>query len=121
MNAVQLVGNLGKDVEVFETAGSKKLSFPLATTEKYYNRNNELVEDTDWHNIVYWVKPDSKIHEYLLKGQKVGITGKVKQRTWTKEDGTTGYAYEIQANGVELLGGRQAEEKPKESEEKLPF
>ena len=56
-NSVQLIGNLGRDVEIVTfDSGSKKATFTMATTEIFTNKNGEKSEDTQWHNIVAWGK-----------------------------------------------------------------
>ncbi|QQS29672.1 MAG: single-stranded DNA-binding protein [Sphingobacteriales bacterium] len=104
LNKVMLIGNLGKDPEVntFES-GVKKVSFSLATSEKYKNKEGQVVEATEWHNIVCWNKLAEIAETYLHKGKQVFIEGKIKTRSW-EEDGKKRYITEIEATNFQMLG-----------------
>ena len=95
-NSVQLIGHLGKDVEVktFES-GSKKATFSLATTKKYKNQNGEYVKDTQWHNIVAWGRNAESFSKALAKGNKVAIQGTLNYRSYEGQDGKTRYITEV--------------------------
>lgn len=88
VNKATLLGNLGKDPElkVFE-GGNKLARFPLATSESFTNRNDEKVEQTDWHNVVVRGGLADVADKYLHKGDKVYVEGRIKTRSW--EDRTT--------------------------------
>ena len=98
-NSVQLIGNLGKDVE-FKTleSGSKLATFSLATSEYYTNKEGEKVTQTEWHNIVAWGMTAEKMSELLKKGHRVAIQGKIMYRNYTDKDGNTRYSTDIRAN-----------------------
>lgn len=106
MNKVILVGSLGKDCEtrVIDN-GNKVINFSVATSESYKNKSGEWVEKTDWHNVVFWRKTESKIDNHLLKGKTVAIEGKIQSRSWDSETGKK-YITEIVASKVDLIGGR---------------
>lgn len=88
VNKATLLGNLGKDPElkVFE-GGNKLARFPLATSESFTNRNDEKVEQTDWHNVVVRGGLADVADKYLHKGDKVYLEGRIKTRSW--EDRST--------------------------------
>lgn len=92
------MGNLGKDPE-FKTlpSGVKLIKFSLATSEKYKNKEGELVEETQWHNIVAWGKLAENMNGLLKKGNEVTIKGKLTHKSYEK-DGITRYISEIVAN-----------------------
>ena len=103
VNRVILVGNLGKDPETKQTtSGTPMCKFPLATTEKYKGE-----EKTEWHNIVVWGKTAEIAGQYLSKGRKVYLEGKIQTRSWDDEkSGQKRYMTEINAFKVIFLGGR---------------
>lgn len=105
LNKVMLIGNLGKDPEArhFE-GGGMLVKFPIATTERYKNREGNQVENTEWHNIIVGRRGLAEICEkYLSKGDKVYIEGRLKTRSWQDQDGQTKYATEVQADNMTML------------------
>lgn len=108
MNRVILIGNIGKDAETRTVGDFTVISFTLATTERYKDRNGEQQENTEWHQIEYWRK-DGKLAEYLKKGTKVGVEGSIRTESWEK-DGQKRFTTKIRANGVEFLGGGSKEQ-----------
>jgi single-strand DNA-binding protein len=134
VNKVILIGNLGKDPEAFTFEnGVKKVSFSVATTESYKDKEGNKVDQTEWHNVVLWRGLADVAEKYLSKGNQVYIEGKIKTRAWDDKDGNKRYTTEIYADNMTMLGGRrddsQAErpaEKAKnvdipEPEDDLPF
>lgn len=105
VNKVILVGNLGKDPEVrYLENGVSVAKFPLATSETYTDKNtNEKREITDWHNVVLWRGLAKVAENYLKKGMKVYIEGKLKTRSWQDENQQTKYATEIVADQMVML------------------
>lgn len=104
-NSVQLIGRLGKDVEVKEFSKSKKASFTIATSESYKNQNGEKVEDTQWHNIVIWGKLAEVAGKYLKKGQEVAVEGKLVHRSY-ETNGEKKYVTEINVNDLVMFGAK---------------
>ncbi len=98
-NSVQLIGNLGKDVELktFES-GTKKASFSLATSEYYTNKEGEKVNQTEWHNIIAWGKTAEVMSEILKKGHQVAIQGKLIYNNYQDKEGVKKYITQVQAN-----------------------
>ncbi len=81
-NHVSLIGNLGKDPEMRTTpTGHSVCSFSLATSERFKGQNGEWQEHTDWHNIVLWDKLGEIANQYLKKGKRVFIEGKIRYRS----------------------------------------
>lgn len=106
LNKVMLIGNLGRDPEVrkFEN-GSSVVNFSIATTESYWDweKKEQITLPTDWHNIVVRRSGLTSLAEnYLRKGNKVFIEGKLKTRTYEKE-GQTHYITEIVADDLILF------------------
>lgn len=105
-NSVQLIGRLGKDPEVrtFDN-GKTKTSFSLATSETYKNQKGEKVEDTQWHNLVFWGKLAEIAGKYLKKGNEVAVEGKLVHRAYESNGGEKKYITEINVNEMVMLGG----------------
>lgn len=97
VNKVILVGNLGKDPEVRTLEnGVKKVSFPLATSETYKDKDTgERKTDTEWHNIVIWRGLADVAEKYLRKGQQIYLEGKIKSRQYKDKEGNTRYITEV--------------------------
>jgi len=97
-NFVQLIGNLGQDVELMEfNSGTKKATFSLATNEFYIDNKGERVEKTEWHNIVAWGKMAERMTDQLGKGDRVIIQGRITNRKYEDSTGKTRYLTEILA------------------------
>jgi len=97
-NSVQLIGNLGRDVE-FKTFdnGNKLAKLTLATNEYYKNNKGEKVQETQWHNVVAWGKTAEFMDKALNKGNEVCIKGKLVHRSYDDKDGVTRYVSEVVA------------------------
>lgn len=108
VNLAILVGNVGKDpeVKVFD-GGTKKATFSLATSEKYKDRNGEMHEKTEWHDIVCWRATADVVERFVKKGTQVYIQGKITTRSWEDQNGQKRYTTEIEVANLQLLGGRQ--------------
>lgn len=110
VNKVILIGNLGKDPEVFSfDTGVKKVTFSLATTEIYRNKEGQDVEQTEWHNIVVWRSLADIAEKFLRKGSQVYIEGRIRYRTYEK-DGQKKYITDIEADNINMLGARHNNE-----------
>lgn len=116
LNKVMLIGNVGKDPEVryLENnpsaqpgANPKVAQFPLATTERFRDRNGETRENTEWHNIVAWRGLADLAEKYIRKGSQIFIEGQIRTRSWTDQAGAKQYRTEIVANAIQLLGKKQ--------------
>lgn len=106
-NKVQLIGNLGKDPEIVNLDGGKKLAkFTIATNETYKNQKGEKVTDTQWHNVVAWGKTAEIVERYLTKGKEVIIEGKLTSKSYDDKDGNKRYITEIVCNELVMLGGK---------------
>lgn len=109
MNKVMLIGNLTKDPEIRSTAGGKKVaSFSLAVNEGKDANGQEQVQ---YFNASAWDRLAEILEQYIKKGTKVAIVGKLKNRSWDKPDGTKGYATDITCTEIEILTSRQEAER----------
>ncbi|MHB1681076.1 MAG: single-stranded DNA-binding protein [bacterium] len=118
-NKAVVLGYLGKDSELKSTQnGNSVASFSVATSETFKNKAGEKTEKTTWHNIQVWGKTAEALSQYLTKGTRVLVEGKISNRSYDKQDGTKGYISEIIANNIVLLGnssGTKSESAPAEN------
>ncbi|WP_026753014.1 single-stranded DNA-binding protein [Sediminibacter sp. Hel_I_10] len=106
-NHVQLIGNVGVEPTITNLESGKKVArFSLATNEYYKDGKGEKQTDTNWHTVVAWGKTAEIVQNYVEKGKEVGITGKLKTRTYTSDDGSQRYVTEVVADEILLLGSK---------------
>lgn len=110
MNKVILIGNLGKDPEINHTnTGTTIAKFSLATNESRMDKKSgEKQKYTEWHRITVFGRLAEICDEYLHKGKKVCIEGRIQTTSWEK-DGDRRYSTEIIASNMEMLGGRNSQ------------
>jgi len=108
VNKVILVGNLGQDPEVrFMPNGTAVANFTIATSESWKDKQTgEQKERTEWHRIVMYQRLAEIAGEYLRKGAKIYIEGKLQTRKWQDQNGQERYTTEIVANEMQMLDGR---------------
>lgn len=108
VNKVILVGNLGKDPEIkYTSTGTPVAKFSIATNEGYKDKSGQWQDRTEWHNIVAWQRLAEIVGEYVKKGSKVYIEGRLQTSSWDdKETGQKKYKTEIIANDLVLLDRR---------------
>jgi len=108
VNKVILIGNLGKDPELrYAPSGSAVANFSLATSEQWKDQEGNPQERTSWHNIVVWGKLAEIAAEYLKKGRKVYIEGRLQYRDYEDKSGNKRYVTEVVVNDLVMLGSRQ--------------
>ena len=111
LNKVMLIGNVGRDPEIRyldgNNGGTKVATFTLATSEKYRDRNGELRENTEWHNIVAWRNSADIAEKYVHKGTQLYIEGRLRTRSYTSQDGSKKYTTEITVDNLQLLSKRE--------------
>lgn len=107
INKVILIGNLGRDPELRYTQGNNAVTtLSVATTRVYTNRNNERVEETEWHRVTLWGKDAENANKYLTKGRQVYVEGRLQTRKYEDKDGVTRYSTDIVGETIQYLGGR---------------
>jgi len=108
VNKVILLGNLGKDPEVkYTPSGTPVAKLTVATNERYKDKGGEWQDRTEWHNIVLWQRLAEIAGEYLKKGSKVYIEGRLQTRSWDdKQTNQKRYMTEIVASDLVLLSSR---------------
>ena len=112
VNRVFLLGNVGSDPEIRESNGGKFATFRLATTDKGYTKRDgtQVPERTEWHSIVANSNIGGVIENYVRKGTKLYIEGKLRTRKYTARDNTERTVTEIYIDNLELLGGKPQEQ-----------
>lgn len=107
LNKVILIGCLGRDPEVrYMPNGEAVCNFSVATSETWNDRNGQRVERTEWHNITMYRKLAEIAGQYLKKGGLVYLEGRIQSRKYQGKDGIERTAYDIVANEMKMLGGR---------------
>ena len=103
-NSVQLIGRLGADPKSQKLDnGNLRVSSSMATNDFYRDKNGEKVEETEWHNIVFFGKTAEIAEKYLKKGNEVIIHGKLTTRSWDDKEGKKQYMTQIIASQLHLL------------------
>lgn len=103
LNKVMLIGRLGRDPDLHYTqSGQAVANFSMATDESY-NKDGQKIEKTEWHRVVVWGKQAEFCGNYLAKGRKVFVEGKLETRKWQDKDGQDKYTTEIIAARVQAL------------------
>jgi len=106
LNRAQLIGNLGADPDYKTTpSGISVCKLSVATTEKYKNNDGEMVEKTEWHKVTLWRNLADIANQYLRKGSKVYIEGRITTNSYEK-DGITRYSTEIQGLNFIILDSK---------------
>ena len=118
LNKVILIGRLGRNPEIYTTeSGSKKITVSLATSERYRDRDNNWVEQTDWHNIVvlgYLANDIAEGRRNYIKGDLMYVEGKLRNRQYTNQQG-------IVCNVSEVLADKMMQLAPSHSSQQSSY
>ena len=108
VNKVILIGNLGQDPEVrFMPSGNPVANLRLATTDTWMDRQSgQRQERTEWHNVVMFNKLAEIAQQYLKKGSRIYVEGRLQTRKWQGQDGQDRYTTEIVVNDMQMLDSR---------------
>ena len=109
LNKVQLIGHVGSmEIKSFDGQNGprKCATFSLATTERYKDRSGNIVNNTEWHNIVSWNHAEL-CEKYVQKGTQLYVEGKLRTRSWEDKSGNKRYVTEIMADSLQLLGKKE--------------
>ncbi len=108
LNKVQIIGNLTRDPELrTTTSGTNVTSFGVATSRRWKDKTSgEQKEQTEFHNIVAWGRLSDIVSQYLHKGSKVYVEGRLQTRSWEDQTGTKKYRTEIIAENLIMLDSR---------------
>lgn len=123
-HTIIIVGNVGKDSEMrYTPSGQAVTSFSVATNRQYTAGNGEQVKETIWFRVETWGKLAEICNQYVKKGSKVLVEGRLTAdkstggpRVWSKQDGTAGASFEVNAQTVRFLG-----DKSEGSSQSTPF
>ncbi len=109
VNKVILLGNVGKDPEIRSTPnGVMVANFTLATSDRYQDAGGNWQDRTEWHNLVAFKRTAEIVRDYVKKGTKLYIEGRIQTRSWDdKETGAKKYRTEIIVFDLSLLSGRE--------------
>lgn len=104
LNKAMLIGNLTRDPELRKTAnGQSVASFSIATNRSFTTQTGERKEQADYHNIVAWGRLAEICAQYLTKGKKVYVDGRIQNREWEGTDGQKRYRTEVVAENMIML------------------
>ncbi len=130
LNKVMIIGNLGADPEMRYTAdGNALTSFRVASSRNYTGPDGERREETEWFSVVTWRKLAEQCSQYLQKGRRVYVEGRLRTRSWDAPDGQRRYRTEVVAERVLFLDRAPGVPLPEEQEgppehiepEEIPF
>jgi len=106
VNKAIILGHLGRDPELrYLQSGQPVCKLNIATSRRYTNKNNEAVEETEWHRVSVWGKQAEHCNNFLTKGRQVYVEGRLRTSSYDK-DGQKHYTTEIVADTVQFIGGR---------------
>jgi len=107
LNKVMVIGNLGADPEMRYTAdGAAVTNFRIASSRNYTGSDGERKEETEWFSIVAWRKLAELCSQYLQKGRRVYVEGRLQTRSWEGQDGQKRYTTEVIAEDVIFLDSK---------------
>ena len=108
VNKVILIGNLGRDPEVRSTpSGQPVATFSVATNRRWKTRDGERREETEWHNVECWGRQAEVAGQYLRKGSKLFVEGRIKTDSWDdRETGAKRYKTKIVCENFQMLSAR---------------
>jgi single-strand DNA-binding protein len=109
INKITLLGNVGKDPEIRSSAsGIMVANLTLATSDRFQDQQGNWQDRTEWHTLVAFKRTAEIVRDYVKKGSKLYIEGKLQTRSWDdKESGAKRYRTEIIVNELILLSGRE--------------
>jgi single-strand DNA-binding protein len=106
VNKAIILGHLGRDPELrYLQSGQPVCKLNIATSRRYTNKQNESVEETEWHRVSVWGKQAEHCNNFLTKGRQVYVEGRLRTSSYDK-DGQKHYTTEIVADTVQFIGGR---------------
>ncbi len=107
VNKAIIIGNLGSDPEIRTTpSGTRVTTLSVATNRRWASRSGEMQEETQWHRVVAWNRLAEIAEQYLKKGDRVYVEGRIQYRQWEDQNGQKRFSTEIVANEMVMLGGR---------------
>ncbi len=108
LNKIMLIGYLGRDPEVrYTRSGDAVANFSIATNERWRDKQGEMQEKTEWHNCVVWRKQAELVQNYLHKGSRVYVEGRVETREWVDKENIKRYTKEVKVNAFQFLDRKE--------------
>jgi len=121
VNKIILIGNLGADPDVrYTQAGTAVATLRMATTERFKGKDGQMQDQTEWHRVIAFSRLAEICGEYLHKGSKVYIEGKIQTRKWTDQNGTEKFTTEIIAREMKMLDGKGGQSEQQQEPEPYP-
>jgi single-strand DNA-binding protein len=125
LNKIMLIGNVGSDPEMRYTPNGKAVtSFRMATNYRYVGSDGERREETEWFRVNVWGRQAENCNQFLSKGRRVYVEGRLRSQNWEGQDGQMRTSLEVSANRVIFLDRAAPASLPEEGElepEDLPF
>ena len=113
LNTCMIIGNLGRDPEMrYTPSGQAVTQFSVATNRNYRDPQGEWQSETEWFRVVVWGDQGERVAEYLRKGHKVYVEGRIQTRQWEDQSGNKRYTTELIANRVSSLERRDRDGEP---------
>jgi len=115
LNKIQIIGNVGTDPEMrYTPSGAPVTSFRIATSRNYTTPEGERRQETEWFHVVTWNKLAETCNQFLAKGRRAYVEGRLRSSVWEGQDGQKRFRNEIIANTVIFLdrAGQPADEEP---------
>ena len=125
LNRIQLIGHLGRDAEMrYTPSGAPVTEFSLAVNRGRRGPDGQWINETDWFRVICWNRLAEFADQYLKRGMRVYVDGRLQIRRYTGNDGVERTAVEVVANDIIMLSGRSEEpsgpETPEPDESELP-
>ena len=118
INKVELLGRVGTDPEMTYTPGGTAVTKLRLATDRY---RRDAEDATDWHNVVVWNGTAEAVNQYIGKGQRIYVAGRLVQNNWEGEDGQRRHRTEIHASEVVFLDGGNGSGNVGQAEDASPF
>ena len=122
LNKVLIIGNLGSDPEIkYTSSGSAVANLSIATSERWKDRNTgEQKEQVEWHRVVLFSRLAEIAEQYLKKGSKVFVEGKLQTRDWEDAEGKKRYTTEVIAREMTMLDSRSGSDNASQPQTSSP-
>tara|TARA_Y100001970_G_scaffold96316_1_gene121328 strand:+ start:6468 stop:6908 length:441 start_codon:yes stop_codon:yes gene_type:complete len=111
LNQILLIGNVGNDPEMrYTSSGTPVTTFNLATNNTYRDQNGETVNETEWFRVTAWNRQAESVNQYLSKGRKVFVEGRLSKSEYVDKEGVNRSSLEVNATRVVFLSSQSGEE-----------
>ena len=118
INKVELLGRVGTDPEMIYTQSGTPVTKLRLATDRY---RKDAEPETDWHNVVVWNGTAEAVNEYVTKGQRIYVAGRLVHNSWEGDDGQRRYRTEVHSNEVVFLDGGNGNGNGAQAPDASPF